>query len=488
MGSDQNRTDASSVEGRVFIELLEPRRLLSGSVYFAQPIAHLPAAVHGPVAHEFAPELTRQSYDPPQGSPGLVLGADEAPSLSIFSAFAARVIRTDALQSHFEVPRTDSGSSPWFDAATSQDAASSAAIGWAHQASYQPIFRDDGAHWAPQMTPVTDGDSGPPVEGAWQSVSGSTDPQVQALLAVVGEAPSWTHAPAGGTSEMYSHESAGGMSHELMRATAPQFAVARPNDDVIAVIDLPGVVVVVRLPVDPSISPAGPTSTSPKSAPSQSITAEPAQAAPPPRLPETGQVTTPLAVTPQANVGQSGATGSLWAAARATATPPAFKVVTASSSSVSSSGVHSAAPGLPVAALVGFAPSGRGAGLIADAVQIANGSLAGKGAETVSDALATLTAPESLAAHVAYSFVHLSPEGVFPEALAAFVNEWASLPTAEFQSSAIGAWAVTAAVLAVDAVLLGTWYRGRLSRKRQVRPDAFASAQSHIETFSERLL
>lgn len=89
---------------------------------------------------------------------------------------------------------------------------------------------------------------------------------------------------------------------------------------------------------------------------------------------------------------------------------------------------------------------------------------------------------------MAYGFVRLNPGMIFPGSVVTFVNEWATLSGSELPTSSSGAWAVTAAVLGVDAVLLGAWYRRTRRGRQETRPDPRASCEVHVEQFAERLM
>lgn len=190
---------------------------------------------------------------------------------------------------------------------------------------------------------------------------------------------------------------------------------------------------------------------------------------------------TPLALTP-AGVSKSAA-GSVGAVQ----TTPSSNAASVNAAVSVSSGALSAArrPAGLAAVFFGTAPLTRQAALVADGVYAATGLLPAADSH-VPEALSAMSAPPSLAAQVAYNFLRLDPAAVFPDTIAAFVNEWASIPSAVSQPSAAGAWAVTAAVLGLDAVLLGAWYRRTRRNKQEIRPDAFASQEVHIERLAER--
>ena len=191
---------------------------------------------------------------------------------------------------------------------------------------------------------------------------------------------------------------------------------------------------------------------------------------------------TPLALTPSGvSKTAAGPVGAVQT------TPSSSNAASVNGALSASSSPLSAArhPAGLAAVFFGTAPLTRQAGLVADGVYAATGLLPAA-ASQVPEALSAISAPPSLAAHVAYNFLRLDPAAVFPDTIAAFVNEWASIPSAVSQPSAAGAWAVTAAVLGLDAVLLGAWYRRSRRAKQQVSPDPFASQEVHIERLGER--
>lgn len=191
---------------------------------------------------------------------------------------------------------------------------------------------------------------------------------------------------------------------------------------------------------------------------------------------------TPLALTPS-GISKTPA-GPIGAGQ---ATPSSSNAASVNGALSASSSPLSAArrPAGLAAVFFGTAPLTRQAALVADGVYAATGLLPAA-ASQVPEALSAISAPPSLAVHVAYNFLRLDPAAVFPDTIAAFVNEWASIPSAVSQPSAAGAWAVTAAVLGLDAVLLGAWYRRSRRAKQQVSPDPFASSEVHIERLGER--
>lgn len=88
---------------------------------------------------------------------------------------------------------------------------------------------------------------------------------------------------------------------------------------------------------------------------------------------------------------------------------------------------------------------------------------AGAVQEVVSQSVAVANA--AVAAPVA-ELLHLTPATAFADALAAFTDESASIPTIR-RPSVSRAWAITAAVVAIDAALVGYWYSRRSAKQNR---------------------
>ena len=112
------------------------------------------------------------------------------------------------------------------------------------------------------------------------------------------------------------------------------------------------------------------------------------------------------------------------------------------------------------------------AGAATGAVRIATGWVQ-SAAATVARAFESPTAddpaPAGYFAPVAYNLLRLNPAALFNDRIAAIIGESASLSPGVSSSHHNRAWAITGAVVAADAMLVGFWHFDRRRKLRAVR-------------------
>lgn len=200
-------------------------------------------------------------------------------------------------------------------------------------------------------------------------------------------------------------------------------------------------------------------------------------------------VVTPLALTPAARAIEVATTASAPAAGTLVvhATPARGAAETAANSIPSPAETAPAGHpiGLLAAALPAVMHSPQSVALISDAVQTASGMMqvTGNIASHATDLFSSAIPADSVPATVAYNFVHI--DAAFNDAVTAFANELASMSAPGAAShSTLRAWAITAAVIGFDTVLLAYWYR-KVRRENGVRR---AAVPGKLEPCDERLL
>jgi len=476
-------------DGRVWIEQLESRSLLSAAAALVHPaLEWAPAAANGPEVG-FAPALIRRAYASDAISVGAQGGYGGDGQLAVVSTFGAALPAS-------VIPAIDRasylGDAPWGGAA-----------GFGYQFGYRTDLQA-GVWSVPDFTSSNNASAGYAVYGSavhvafsewWAVAWAGPDTQSAAPAASADQVRTigYPGAPDGSAGPTADVQILGFAAfHEVGIAATPwAYHTSGGYDDAMGrrLPDSDTVVVVVggesgapaQPPVGSAQSPTSPITDPPAGVKAAAATEALRAAAS--SVFRAVEPPTPLALTPSsAQRFAEGPAGALQTAPVAVASAHANALA-------ASSGALAAArrPATLAAVFFGTAPITRDAALVADGVYAATGLLPAAAAQAP-DVLSAISAPQALAAHVAYNFLRLDPGTIFPDTIAAFVNEWASMPSVVTQPSVAGAWAVTAAVLGIDAVLVGVWYRRSRRARQEVRPDAHAAPQVHLERLGERWL
>ena len=137
--------------------------------------------------------------------------------------------------------------------------------------------------------------------------------------------------------------------------------------------------------------------------------------------------------------------------------------------SVKSAGLMAAVASVPAAEASQIAIAAPGPAAAVGAIRVATGWVRSAAAVIgrAFDAPAAVSDVQSVyVTPVAYSFLRISPAMLFNDTVGRMIRESASLSPAAASPKHIRAWAITGAVVAADAILVGSWH---VNRRRKLR-------------------